>query len=141
MSEFASFETQTLGDGKSREQVLDQLENQLTDLAWSSSEIFGLQMAVEESLSNAYRHGNRNGELGNVEIRWKISPDEFTIEVKDNGEGFTIGTVPNPVAPENLEGLTGRGLLLMRNYMDVVDFLDGGRRVVMRKNRPTPASN
>lgn len=141
MTEFESFETQTLGDGASREKVLGQLEGQLNDHDWSTSEIFGMQMAVEESLSNAYRHGNKNGELGEVEIRWKISSDEFTIEVKDNGEGFSVDAVPDPIAPENLESVNGRGLLLMRNYMDVVDFLDGGRRVVMRKTRPTAASN
>ena len=140
MSEFASFETRTAGDGASREQLLEKLEGQLTEYAWSTSEIFGMQMAVEESLSNAYRHGNKNGELGDVEIRWEITPEAFTIEVKDNGEGFSVNAVPDPVAPENLEDLSGRGLLLMRNYMDVVDFLDGGRRVVMQKTRPTAAS-
>jgi len=132
---------QTSGDGASREHVLGQLEAQLADHAWSTSEIFGMQMAVEESLSNAYRHGNKNGELGDVEIRWKITPEEFSIEIKDHGEGFSVDTVPNPVATENLEALSGRGLLLMRNYMDVVDFLDGGRRVVMRKTRPAPSSS
>lgn len=140
MSETASFEIVTPGDGKSREFVLDRLEAQLVEREWSSSEVFGLQMAVEESISNAYRHGNHNGEKGDVEIRWEVSVDDFVIEVKDNGDGFSEDSVPDPTAMENLEKLSGRGLLLMRNYMDAVEYSDGGRVVVMRKKRVVQTS-
>ena len=65
--------TLTKGDGKARKSLLGLLENKLTDLGWSSGDIFGIQMAVEESVSNAYSHGNKNGDLGNVEIKWKVT--------------------------------------------------------------------
>ena len=125
----------TLGDGKARKSLLGLLENTLVDLGWSSSDIFGIQMAVEESVSNAYSHGNKNGDLGDVEIKWKVTDSDFMMEVHDQGEGFAVQDVADPTAPENLENLDGRGLLLIRNFMNEVDIRDGGRTVVLRKSK------
>lgn len=130
----------TLGDGTAREALLDQLSGELSVRGWSSQDIFGLQMAVEESVANAYRHGNLEGQRGNVEIHWSISADAFQIAISDQGLGFDAETVPDPTDIENLEEMSGRGLLLMRNFMTEVDFRDGGRTVFMKKSKtPAPA--
>jgi serine/threonine-protein kinase RsbW len=125
----------TVGDGRARQELLERIGSKLAKLGWASSDIFGLQMAIEESVSNAYRHGNLNGHRGNVEINWQISESEFMMEVHDHGNGFDESTVPDPTELNNLESLTGRGLLLMRNYMSDIDFRDAGRTVVMRKTK------
>ena len=136
-----SFELVTLGDGKARETLLDQLSEHLTEYGWTASEIFGMQMAIEESVSNAYHHGNQQGTLGDVTIRWHVSAESFSVEVNDNGHGFDAQGVPDPVAPENLEEQGGRGLLLMRGYMDNVEYADGGRKVLMQKTRRSTTSD
>lgn len=135
-----TYQCETLGDGPAREALLCELECQLNQNGWSSSDIFGMQMVLEESVSNAYRHGNRNGELGNVLIQWQVSPGRFSAEIRDQGTGFDESQVPNPIEPENLDQLSGRGLLLMRGYMDSVEYKEGGRVVEMRKNRDVPTS-
>lgn len=132
-----TFELVTLGDGKARETLLSELETQLQRSGWTASEIFGMQMAIEESVSNAYRHGNQNGSLGSVTIRWQVSAEEFSAQIRDEGQGFDESGVPDAMAPENLEQLSGRGLLLMRGYMDEVEYKDGGCMVEMRKTRQT----
>lgn len=135
-----SFELVTLGDGRAREDLLEKIEQQLIQYGWSPSEIFGMQMVIEESVSNSYHHGNQDGALGNVTIRWHVSARDFSLQVQDNGQGFDEAAVPDPVSPENLEKLSGRGLLLMRGYMDDVEYKDGGRKVVMRKTRQPTTS-
>ena len=130
-----TFELVTLGDGKARESLLSKLQARLAAHGWSTSEIFGVQMAIEESVSNAYRHGNLEGELGNVTIRCQLSSADFSVEISDNGEGFDQSAVPDPLSPENLESQSGRGLLLIHGFMDDIEYQDGGRRVIMRKSR------
>jgi len=126
-----------LGNGQDRMSLMDQLAVELADCGWDSNDVYGVQMAIEEAVSNAYRHGNQNGARGNVEISYRATTDEFQMEVRDQGDGFALESVPDPTAPENLEKACGRGLLLMRHYMNEVNFRDGGRTVVMRK-RPGP---
>lgn len=133
---------QTLGNGTERMSLMDRLAVELAAHGWDSNEVYGVQMAMEEAVSNAYRHGNENGERGNVDLSWQTTDTEFVMHVSDQGDGFDDSEVPDPTAPENLEKASGRGLLLMRHYMDEVNFRDGGRTVVMRKLRSSnDASN
>ena len=123
----------TTGNGQARLQLMDRLGEELTSLGWSATDVYGVQAAMEEAVSNAYRHGNQHGKLGDVDIRWHATKSEFEIEISDRGDGFVESTVPDPTALENLESFSGRGLLLMRNYMNEVSYRNGGRTVVMRK--------
>lgn len=125
----------TRGDGKARVALLEDLAGLLERFGWPPSDVFGIQMAVEETVSNAYLHGNLEGELGDVELHWLIDANEFQMEVRDQGNGFDESIVPDPTDAENLEKLTGRGLLLMRKFMTTVKFEDGGCRVVLQKSR------
>lgn len=132
-----SNQLRTLGDGKAREALLERIKDQLVEHGWTEQEIFGMQMAIEESVSNAYRHGNQAGKLGDVEIEWQITAAEFHIKIRDQGVGFDENAVADATDPGNLENLTGRGLLLMRNFMTEVDYEDGGRMVIMKKSKST----
>ncbi len=125
----------TRGDGKSRVALLEELCEVLERLEWPTADVFGIQMAVEEAVSNAYQHGNLEGKLGDVELQWLIDANTFHFEVRDQGQGFDESIVPDPTDAENLEKLTGRGLLLMRKFMTAVKFEDGGRLVVLQKTR------
>lgn len=104
---------------------------------WTQSEIFGVHLAVEEALVNAICHGNRSDLNKQVSMCCKLAADRVVIEIADEGAGFDPACVPDCTAQENLKRPSGRGIMLMRNYMSRVEYTDGGHRVVMEKQRST----
>ena len=106
---------------------------------WSEGDIFGIHLAVEEALVNAIRHGNRSDQNKLVHLLCKLATDRVLIEIADEGAGFDPACVPDCTAAENLNRASGRGIMLMRNYMSRVEYTHGGHRVVMEKQR-SPAA-
>jgi serine/threonine-protein kinase RsbW len=96
---------------------------------------FGLRLALEEALVNALRHGNRGDPSRRVAVRWRVTRDCVLVEVEDEGEGFDAARVPDALAPENLGRPCGRGLFLMRHYLDGVRYHGRGNRVTLGKRR------
>lgn len=93
-----------------------------------------IEIALFEALANAVVHGNREDARKQVEVRCRCEPGkELSIVVKDEGQGFDPSTVPDPTATENIEAERGRGILLMKTFMDDVHFEKGGSEVHMRK--------
>ncbi len=90
-----------------------------------------LNLALDEALINAIKHGNKCDPRKNVHVEASITPEEAEIIVEDEGEGFDRRCVPDPTAPENLHRLHGRGILLMEAYMNQIEYTHGGRRVRM----------
>jgi serine/threonine-protein kinase RsbW len=110
----------------------------LTALAgaqWSEHEIFGIHLAVEEALVNAIRHGNGLDPSKMVSARFRLSRDRLEVEITDEGNGFNPAKLPDPTDSENIEAPCGRGVLLMRNFMNRVEYNDRGNRVIMEKRR------
>jgi serine/threonine-protein kinase RsbW len=100
-------------------------------------------VAVRESVINAIKHGNRNDATKHVIVEFETATvtgaPELTICVRDQGEGFDPATVADPLAPENLLKSSGRGIFLIRNFMDDVRLLrapDGGMEIRMTKRVP-----
>jgi serine/threonine-protein kinase RsbW len=85
---------------------------------FEEDDLMRIGMAVRESLVNAVVHGNRYN--ANKKVRFSVvnSPERFTIRIADEGEGFEYREVPDPLAPENLMRTSGRGLFLIRSFMD-----------------------
>lgn len=75
-------------------------------------------MAVRESMVNAVVHGNRYN--ANKKVRFSVSKDaeSLIVRITDEGEGFDFESVPDPLAPENLFRNSGRGIFLIRSFMD-----------------------
>ena len=119
-----------------------------------------LGMALEEALLNSIHHGNlevssalreeddtqfyamikqRQGEepyaSRRVRIRVEFSREKVEFVIRDEGPGFDLSKVPDPTAPENVERVCGRGMLLMRTFMDDVIYNDTGNQVTMIKHR------
>ncbi|MFC9327510.1 anti-sigma factor antagonist [Kitasatospora sp. NPDC057015] len=93
--------------------------------------------AVLEAVSNAVRHGRREGGLGWVLLEAGVFDGSVTVTVTDDGPGFDPGACPDPRAPERLLLPGGRGVFLMRNLMDGVEFAfppGGGTTVTLRKS-------
>jgi serine/threonine-protein kinase RsbW len=100
-------------------------------------ELMKIGMAVRESMVNAVVHGNRYNAHKKVRFSVAANAEHFTIRIADEGEGFDFNSIPDPLAPENLLKTSGRGIFLMRSFMD--DFqmrhLDsGGTEVTLIKN-------
>jgi serine/threonine-protein kinase RsbW len=103
-------------------------------------------VAIRESVINAIKHGNRNDSSKRVFVEFGTSlgdVPELSIRVRDQGEGFDPELVANPLDPENLLKSSGRGIFLIRNFMDDVQLRrapEGGMEIRMLKRvQPAPA--
>ena len=97
-----------------------------------------MSVAVRESVVNAIKHGNHLDESKRVALSFTLRPQALEVEVRDEGEGFDPGAVPDPLAPENLLKPDGRGIFFMRSFMDEVSYsfpARGGTVVRMLKKR------
>jgi serine/threonine-protein kinase RsbW len=112
-------------------EILDELARH----GWEGRDLFGVEMALEESLTNAIRHGNRYDETKAVRVECKVSPEQFWLSVSDEGPGFCPSDVPDCTAEENLVCPGGRGLALIRAFMTKVEYNDSGNCVTMLKIR------
>jgi serine/threonine-protein kinase RsbW len=99
----------------------------------STKEIFSIKLALEEALINAIKHGNQMDRSKKVFIHYRVTEGFFEVRVTDEGVGFDPGDVPDPTAVENLERPCGRGLMLMRHYMNEVCYSSSGNTVAMSK--------
>jgi serine/threonine-protein kinase RsbW len=96
-------------------------------------------VAIRECVINAIKHGNRNDSSKHVFVEFSIVDSVLTIRVRDQGEGFNPDTLADPLAPENLLKASGRGIFLIRSFMDDVQLRsapEGGMEVRMIKRLP-----
>lgn len=77
-----------------------------------------LGMAVRESMVNAVVHGNRYSSEKSVVLRIAREPGRLVVLIADEGEGFELSSVPDPLAQENLLRQSGRGILLIQAFVD-----------------------
>ncbi len=92
-----------------------------------------LPMAVDEALSNAIVHGNRSDENLKVRVRIYISSHRMHVQIEDEGEGFFPEELSDPTERENLYKGSGRGIFLLKELMDSVEFKKGGRLIELEK--------
>ncbi len=98
-----------------------------------------LAMVAREAVVNAVVHGNRYHPDKHVVASFEFSTDAMTIKVSDEGEGMDESLLPDPLAPENLLRSSGRGIFLIRAFMDEVHFrkLGPGTEITLVKHRIT----
>jgi len=77
-----------------------------------------IEMAVHESMINAIWHGNKNDSSKSVWLQFKIYRDRLEIRVRDQGNGFDPNHIPDPLETDNLLNVSGRGIFLIRAFMD-----------------------
>ncbi len=95
-------------------------------------------MAVRECMVNAVVHGNRYNEKKKVHFSVRADAERLTIRIVDQGEGFDLSDLPDPLADENLLRHSGRGLFLIRAFMDDLQIhkaAPSGTEVILVKNR------
>jgi len=140
------------------------LQEQLASLGvCTEKEMLRLGIALEEAFLNGIHHGNlevsselrqSDGERAffqtiearrhespycgrRLRVHARITRDEGTIVVRDEGPGFDVANLPDPTDPENLTRVGGRGVLLMRTFMDEVIYNAKGNEVTLVKRRTT----
>jgi serine/threonine-protein kinase RsbW len=111
--------------------VLSQLEAN----KFSPEDIFAVHLSLEEAFINAVRHGNKMDPHKEVKIDYSIDPDKIEISMTDQGSGFRPNIVPDPRFGDNIYKTGGRGLFLIRAYMDKVEFNEQGNCVHMVKHK------
>jgi serine/threonine-protein kinase RsbW len=119
--------------------VLQYLLERVAKMGVISSEGSNLFVALDEAFVNAVKHGNKNDPSKLIRVGAELSPKEACFTVEDEGEGFDVQTIPDPRDPANLFKSSGRGVLLIYNIMDEVEYNAQGNRVKMVK-RPEPAA-
>ncbi len=102
---------------------------------FNESDRFALKLSLEEALTNAIKHGNRYDADKTVQVSFLFDDDSVTITVRDQGQGFNPDQIPDCRLDENLEKISGRGIMLIHAYMSDVKFSNGGRCVTMVKKR------
>ena len=109
---------------------------------YNDDAVFAVQLALEEALANAVKHGNRNDAAKSITIRYAVNEEKAVVVVRDEGGGFLPEDVPDCTSPDRLPLPNGRGIMLIRAYMDEVCFRDRGREVyfVKRRTSDTPAA-
>ena len=105
---------------------------------FSQEDIFAVHLALEEAFVNAVKHGNKMDPDKEIKIDYSMDLDKVEISMTDEGDGFDPEAVPDPRCGENLYKTDGRGLLLIRSYMDVVEFNKRGNSVHMVRYKEKP---
>lgn len=100
-----------------------------------------IPLVCDEAITNAIVHGNRNDPSKMVNIQVYVSRGRFRIRVRDQGEGFDTERVEDPREGENVMRSGGRGVFLMRNIMDTVEYKEGGRMLEMEKRNTASNGN
>jgi serine/threonine-protein kinase RsbW len=127
----------TLESNLKNVEVADEISRRVTNTAgFAEDECEQIEMAIHESLINAIWHGNKNDGSKQVWMRLQIHEDRLEVRIRDQGEGFDIDAIADPLQEENLLRVSGRGIFLIRSFMDefhVEKLREGGTEVTMIK--------
>jgi serine/threonine-protein kinase RsbW len=116
--------------------VTDGVVEMLKEKDWPKEDVLAVQLALQEAVANAIRHGCRGDVSKQVQCSVTFDASgELVIVVRDPGSGFDPGAIADPLDTANLLKPSGRGILLINELMDHVQFADGGREVQMRKRK------
>ena len=111
--------------------VLEYLMKRVEKLGVVKAEQSNLFVALDEAFVNAVKHGNKFDARKLVRITAEVSKQEARFTIEDEGEGFDVNNIPDPLDPENLFKTSGRGVLFIYNIMDEVKYNDRGNRSIL----------
>jgi serine/threonine-protein kinase RsbW len=112
-----------------------------TELGFAEDEVMQISMAVREGTVNAVLHGNAYAPNKKVSLAFERIGDDFIVTIRDQGSGMDLSKIPNPLAPENLLKTSGRGIFLMRSFMDVVEIRPSTTGTELKLIKHVPGSS
>ncbi|MEJ2194535.1 MAG: ATP-binding protein [Ignavibacteriaceae bacterium] len=106
------------------------------DIKLDDSKLPNVLLAVTEATTNAIIHANKCDQSKTVTVDAVVEDSKLVVRVKDEGKGFDPKSIPDPTKPENLLKDSGRGVYLMKVYMDNLEFnrTDSGTETVLTLN-------
>ena len=130
-----TFDRQISSSTDSGPEVIGPLLEALEKFHWNKDDRFAIQMAVEEALMNAIKHGNECNPEKPVQVILKFSDKQFYGKITDQGGGFDPDCIRDPTTDDNVDQACGRGVMLMKNFVDTVSYNATGNEVEMTKQR------
>jgi serine/threonine-protein kinase RsbW len=107
-------------------ETVDIAEQRASEVAaangFGEDEVLQIAMAVREAAVNAVLHGNAYDPEKKVHLDFERTKGDLVIRIRDQGKGLDLGRIPDPLSPENLLKTSGRGIFLIRSFMDVVEI-------------------
>jgi serine/threonine-protein kinase RsbW len=119
------------GTREAFDEIQDNVLARMIDFQYTETDLFSVRVAIEEALANALLHGHQGDKGLEIEVSWKVDGTSVEISVKDQGRGYDPNMVPDPTADENLTLPSGRGVAMMRSFMDEVLINERGNKVTM----------
>ncbi len=132
-SHYDQFEVVIPSDYESGQAIVERIMTVVGNGGFSARDVFGIRLSVDEAVTNAIKHGNQLSPHKTVRIDFQLNHRGVRIEIEDQGSGFRPENVPDPTADENLERSSGRGLMLMREFMTRIEYSEKGNLVVLEK--------
>ena len=123
------------------EKVAAMIEEAVDRLGINEDDEVDLMISVMEAVNNAIQHGNNEDATKQVHIRISAEPGCLVCWVKDEGGGFDPAAVPDPLSPDNLLNPSGRGILMMSEFMDLVEFSPGDEGTSVKMSKIFSASS
>ena len=102
---------------------------------YTEDEVFSIHLSLEEAIVNAVKHGNDGDIEKTVTVEYSVTPQKADVIVTDEGSGFDPDKLKDPRFGENLYKSDGRGVLLIKSYMDFVEYIGSGKGVHLIKYR------
>jgi serine/threonine-protein kinase RsbW len=128
----------TLASELASVQIVEEIaEKFAVEAGFDEDAVSHISMVAREAAVNAVLHGNKYDPAKQVTASFEISSAALTIKIADQGGGLDPDSIPDPLAPENILRSSGRGVFLMRAFMDEVDFrqLQPGTEITLIKRR------
>ncbi len=119
-------------DIKNLSLIESKVDELIVQIGITKEEYGRILVATMEAVNNAIVHGNGGDRTKRVNICFAQEDDKLMVQVKDQGVGFNPDSVPDPTSPENIEKLRGRGVFLMKNLADEIDYNENGNEVLMK---------
>lgn len=115
--------------------VIRDLLKMLDSCGWGKDDVFAVQMAVEEAVMNAIKHGNHEDPEKSVSVFFEVTDVRFYAKITDEGPGFCPDEVPDPTLESNIEKVSGRGVMLIKTFVDECRYNKCGNSVELVKRR------
>ena len=129
------FQTVIPSDFAAVHSLQERVEALLKELEYGPRDRFSVLLALEESLVNAIKHGHHNHLEESIRVSVLVNAEAIRLEIEDHGQGFQPDAIPSPLKDENLTNPNGRGLMLLKSFMDLVSYNEVGNRLQMEKLR------
>ncbi len=135
MAEPVQFEVTIPSDTIRGHEVQEKILELLEEYSFPEKDLFGIKLALEEAIVNAIKHGNGMDPSKSVRISCHLTEEKLSVTIEDEGDGFAPEDVPDPTEDDNIDKPSGRGLMLMRAFMNLIQYNERGNRLTMEKRR------